>query len=288
MAVERSQGHLVREHFQKVAADYASFYQGESSETHSFNIRLRRVSEMLSPKVGTMVDVGCGPGILLRRVLEERHRSPDPSARLVGLDFAAEMVREADRFVNAEGNARRSYFLCGEAGRLPFGEGTVDTVTCMGLMEYLDDEESVLAEVSRAMRPEGIVIITLPNLWSPYRLWHRLLNRVFRALRAMFPHSGMLKNIEFMVGPFTKGIAHREYSEGAYKKFLRRFELEPVDVCYYNFKLFLTPLDKWFPKLTVSVSRRLERLGRSPASRFLATAFIIKARKGTGDGRRAV
>lgn len=288
MADEPQQEHRVREHFEKVAPEYASCYQGESSEAHSFNVRLQRVIGMLPPKVGTMVDVGCGPGILLRRFLEERDRPPDPSARLVGLDFAGKMLREADRFVNAEGKAWRSYFLCGEAGRLPFRAGTVDTMTCMGLMEYLGDEERVLAEISSAMRPEGIVIITLPNLWSPYRLWHRLLNRIFGALRAIFPHSRMLKNIEFMVGPFTKGIAHREYSEGAYKRFLRRFGLEPIDVCYYNFKLFLTPLDKRFPKLTVSVSRQLERLGRSPVSRFLATAFIIKARKGAGDGHRAI
>lgn len=288
MANEPRQEHRVREHFEKVAPHYASFYQGESSEAHSFNVRLRRVLEMLPSKVGTMVDVGCGPGILFRQIVQGRDCSPDPSARLVGLDFSGEMLREANTFVNAEGKVWRSYFLCGEAGRLPFRAGTVDTMTCMGLMEYLDNEQHVMDEISRAMRPEGVVIITLPNLWSPYRLWHRLLNRIFGTLGAMFPRSRMLKHIEFMVGPFTKGIAHREYSEGTYTRFLRRFGLEPIDVCYYNFKLFLTPLDKRFPRLTVRVSRQLERLGRSPVSRFLATAFIIKARKGAGDGDRAI
>lgn len=278
MADGPQQEYWVREHFEKVAADYASFYSGESSEAHSFNVRLRRVLEMLPPKVGTMVDLGCGPGVLLRRIVESRDPSPEPSVHLVGLDFAGNMLLEADRFVNAE--TLRSHFLCGEAGRLPFKTGIVDTMTCMGLMEYLDNEQHVLAEISRVMRPEGVVLITLPNLWSLYRLWHRLLNRIFGALQAIFPHSRMLKNVEFMVGPFTKGIAHREYSEVAYKRFLRRFGLEPIDVCYYNFKLFLTPLDKRFSKLTVRVSRQLERLGRSPVSRFLATAFIIKARKG--------
>jgi hypothetical protein len=47
---------------------------------------------------------------------------------------------------------------------------------------------------------------------------------------------------------------------------------------YYNFKVFLEPLDRWFPHASVRVSRRLESLGRGPLRR-LGTGFIVKARK---------
>ena len=82
-----------------------------------------------------------------------------------------------------------------------------------------------------------------------------------------------------MVGPFTKGVAHREYSEWAYRRFLKRHGFSVLEACYYNYKLFLTPLDKWFPKATVRASRALECLGRVPLMQGLSTAFIIKARK---------
>lgn len=269
----------VRQHFESVAVKYASFYEGETSEAHSFSVRLARVLEMLPARLGRLVDLGCGPGLLMRRVLEQRPGSSQPTAPPVGIDFATSMLREAAAQLSGVGG-RRAHLVCASGGGLPLRSGAADTVVCMGLMEYLDDEHGVLAEIARVLSPGGVVIITLPNVRSPYRLWHRLMNRLFGALRAMFPRSERLKNVEFMVGPFTKGVAHREYAEGEYRARLRRFGLEPVDVCYYNFKLFLTPLDKWCPRATVRVSRRLERWGRHPVLRFLATAFIIKARRG--------
>jgi SAM-dependent methyltransferase len=152
-------------------------------------------------------------------------------------------------------------------------------VICMGLMEYLDDEARVLSEISRIVRQKGLVIITLPNLHSPYRQWHRLLNSAFNYLGRLFPKNQKLQHVEFMVGPFTKGVKHREYDRWSYGKVLQKHGLQPVEVRYYNFKLFLTPFDKWFPELTVRVSKVLEKLWWYPIGQFMATAFIIKARK---------
>lgn len=269
----------VQAHFDTVAAEYASFYQGGSSEAHSFTTRLRRVLEMLPARVGTLVDIGCGPGILVNRIMNRDGCAQDPETCVLGMDFAANMVRQAVKSEASPGAKRRRCFLRGSAGILPFKTSAVDNAVTMGLMEYLDDEEQVLREIARVLRPGAAVVITLPNRWSPYRLWHRMLNRLFATLRRLFPNSANLNSVEFMVGPFTKGVAHREYSEFAYSRLLRQFELETVQVCGYNFKLFVTPLDKIFPKATVAVSRWLEWLGPIPFVRLLSTAFIIKARR---------
>ncbi len=265
----------VKTHFDTVANTYASFYQGQTSEAHSFTIRLKRVLEMLPERLGNFVDIGCGPGILLRRVLD---RDMDVD-RVVGMDFAPNMVSKAEELLRIGGHTGRAELLCGSVMKLPFADASLDTAVCMGLMEYLDDEPAAISEISRVTRPGATVIITLPNAWSPYRMWHRLLNRVFKGLQRIFPDSKRLTQIEFMVGPFTKGVAHREYSEWAYRRFLRRHGFSTVDVCYYNYKIFLTPLDKRFPAATVKVSRALESLCRTPLLRMLSTAFIIKAKK---------
>ena len=102
-------------------------------------------------------------------------------------------------------------------------------------MEYLDDEQAVLNEIVRVMRSGGVAVITLPNFSSVSRRWLRLLNRVFLVLRRWFPRSQRLQNLEFMVGPFTKGITHREYVEAAYRQLLKGYGLDVVDTCYYNF-----------------------------------------------------
>ena len=275
-----TQRHLVIAHFEKVAPEYASFYTGDRSEAHSFNIRLERVIEMLPERFDSLLDLGCGPGLLLQR-LSPRVGSDGSPSRLIGLDFAYRMLQEAQRRTT-QANRQRCHVLQSDVARLPFAGGTQDAVVCMGLMEYLDDERAVLGEIVRVLRDGGMAIITLPNYSSVYRRWHRVLNRVFIVLRRAFPRSRRLQNLEFMVGPFTKGIAHREYVEAHYRQALKGHGLDVRDTCYYNFKIFLSPFDKSFPRLTVVVSRRLEWLGRTWIGGLLATAFIVKAQKREG------
>src|SRR5262245_11330227 len=227
---------------------------------------------MLPSKVGTLLDVGCGPGLLFEGVGVEQQPT-----RLIGMDFAGQMLVEADARVNKKGH--RASFLRGEAGRLPFTNQSVNTLTCMGLMEYLDDEDLTLQEISRVLAPGGAAIITLPNVRCPYRMWRRFMGGVFGSLKRTFSNNRYVLTAEAILGPFGQDVvAHREYSESDYKQRLRKFGLETKDVCYYNFKISLTPLDKWLPRLSLQTSRRLESLARGPM-RFLATAFIVQARK---------
>ena len=229
---------------------------------------------MLPPKVGTLLDLGCGPGLLFEGVRDDRAGGPP---RLIGMDFAGQYAVEADARVNKRGH--RAYFLRGEASRLPFTNQSLNTLTCMGLMEYLDDEDLTLQEISRVLSPGGTAIITLPNIRCPYRIWHRFMHGVFAGLKGKLPNNRYVLTAEAILGPFGQDVvAHREYSESDYKQRLRKFGLETEDVCYYNFKISLTPLDKWLPRLSLQTSRRLESLARSQM-RFLATAFIVKARK---------
>jgi SAM-dependent methyltransferase len=143
-------------------------------------------------------------------------------------------------------------------------------------MEYLDDEPRVLAEVARIVAPGGTVIVTLPNYWSPYRVWLRSVYRAVLGVRERLGRGG--RRTQASSGA-RKNFVQREYIERAYRRALRRVGLEPVDVCYYNFKVLLSPFDSWLPGATVRVSRRLEPLGRYRLLRFLATGFIIKAVK---------
>jgi hypothetical protein len=55
-----------------------------------------------------------------------------------------------------------------------------------------------------------------------------------------------------------------------------RFRID--DVVFYDFNLFLRPLDVAFPRLAVWSARHLKALRRSPLRR-LATAYLMKAIK---------
>ena len=53
---------------------------------------------------------------------------------------------------------------------------------------------------------------------------------------------------------------------------------EIEDVVYYNFNIFIQPLEHFFPRLSVFVSQKLEFLCRSKF-KWIATSFIVKAKK---------
>src|SRR4030095_1587878 len=95
---KQGQENKVQEHFDHVAGRYASWYTGETSNAHSFSVRLRRVLEMLPSKVGTLLDLGCGPALLFEGVGADRQPT-----RLIGMDFAGKMLVEADARVNKRG-----------------------------------------------------------------------------------------------------------------------------------------------------------------------------------------
>ncbi len=72
----------------------------------------------------------------------------------------------------------------GSGENLPFGDCTFDFLLSMQVLEHVNDPESVLAEMNRVLRPNGICYITAPNYLSfrenHYRLfWLPLLPRPF-------------------------------------------------------------------------------------------------------------
>ena len=111
------------------------------------------------------------------------------------------------------------------------------------------------------------------------------LARRFASVRPRLPWqrgSGIVRRVDYLdvwLGPFGQDVlGHREYSPREYADRLRRLGLQTVDICGYNFKVALTPLDKWMPRFSIGLTSKLEVLARTPL-RFMGTSFIIKARK---------
>lgn len=55
--------------------------------------------------------------------------------------------------------------------RLPFADGTFDIVTAMDVLEHTDDDLAALAELRRVLKPDGLLLATVPAygfLWSEH------------------------------------------------------------------------------------------------------------------------
>ena len=102
-------------------------------------------------RAGEMVlDLGSGAG--LDSILAARRVGP--TGKVIGIDFAAEMVEKAKRNADAVG-VTNAEFRQGEADAIPVSDGSVDVVISNGVFNLCLDKPKVLAEAFRVLRPGG-------------------------------------------------------------------------------------------------------------------------------------
>jgi SAM-dependent methyltransferase len=103
------------------------------------------------PRPGeTVLDMGCGAG--LDSLLAARRVGP--AGKVVGVDFAAEMVTKARRNA-ALLSVVNAAFLHADAAALALPDAAVDVVLSNGVFNLCPDKSGVLTEVFRVLRPGG-------------------------------------------------------------------------------------------------------------------------------------
>src|SRR5262249_22076284 len=55
----------------------------------------------------------------------------------------------------------------GDAQRLPFADACFDVVFCASLIEHVPRPASVLQEIARVLRPQGVAYVSFPPYYSP-------------------------------------------------------------------------------------------------------------------------
>jgi demethylmenaquinone methyltransferase/2-methoxy-6-polyprenyl-1,4-benzoquinol methylase len=110
----------------------------------------------------TVLDVATGTGAVARELLERKH------CAVVGLDQSPEMLAEARRRL-----PETVKLVEGSAEQLPFPDASFDSLTFTYLLRYVPDPAGTLRELTRVVRPGGIIAgleFALPRgPWRP--LW---------------------------------------------------------------------------------------------------------------------
>ena len=101
------------------------------------------------PDKPNVLDIGCGTGRLLTRLATEF-----PNLQGTGLDFSAEMIRQARRR-QPDSVRPRLIYLQGNAESLPFADGQFDAVFNTISFLHYPNPEQVFSEVSRVLAPGG-------------------------------------------------------------------------------------------------------------------------------------
>jgi len=106
-----------------------------------------------------LLDVGCGLGGKTAWYAESN------AQRVVGVDIAADHVRQSLRFLRTRGQSERAFVTRADAMRLPFADAAFDVVTANDSMEHFADPAAALQELARVLRPGGRLFL----YFTPYR-----------------------------------------------------------------------------------------------------------------------
>jgi demethylmenaquinone methyltransferase/2-methoxy-6-polyprenyl-1,4-benzoquinol methylase len=108
-------------------------------------------------------------------------RARPPASRVVGVDFAAAMLRVGRRKLSGPNGTRAVHLVRGDATRLPMAGESVDAVTMAFGIRNVVDPEAACAEIRRVLVAGGRFAIlefampTLPVVRTAYRWYFRRL-----------------------------------------------------------------------------------------------------------------
>jgi SAM-dependent methyltransferase len=105
-------------------------------------------------ETGCVLDVGCGGGLFLE-MLAERGRA-GAVGPLVGLDFSLDAAHVAWRRAGVPA-------VCASLTRAPLAPGSCAAVTMFHVLEHLYDPAGYIAAAHELLRPEGRLIVQVPN-----------------------------------------------------------------------------------------------------------------------------
>jgi len=112
--------------------------------------RIRRVIAQV-PLGATVLDVGCGRSAKFLRAIAPRIRQG------VGVDFK---VTHPPQLPNLETHQLHLDEL------LPFEDNRFQVVTMLAVLEHIEHEAEILAEIYRVLQPGGKLVLTVPSIWS--------------------------------------------------------------------------------------------------------------------------
>jgi SAM-dependent methyltransferase len=148
------------------------------------------------------LDVACGGGALLARALETVQKA----AGLDHSDVLVDLTRETNADAVAEG---RLDTRVGDAGDLPWEDGTFDAASIVNAFHIISEPEPPLREACRVLRPGGrLVVLTQAKepmeglLWAPFR--HGMSLYSDEGLMALLRGAGFTEVQAYRVGDMSQ------------------------------------------------------------------------------------
>jgi ubiquinone/menaquinone biosynthesis C-methylase UbiE len=254
-----------KDHYKKVeefhnrnAADYDGIRYGDASVTQVSYLTRRDITcGMMSSAKGRILDVGCGPGPFVERMMRD-------DRKLFTVDISANMVSEARKRQTDAGNVLHGF--ASNLVQLGIEDRTFDGVICIGVIGYIQEPLHAFQEIYRVMKPGATAVIQTSNSRSIKEfLYEKCVPRIKRLFGKKQTSS------------YGFNFDLRSYGKGAFDRLLREAGFEIVDWRYYNFHIpFLERISRRF---AIRMALALQRFGRSRLLGFLGGGYLVNVRK---------
>jgi len=144
---------ICQSHFDKKANGWSLLYK-----KHSFHDRLNlftdNLTEVLKPPA-RILDYGCGSGVISLRLAEL-------GFDVVGVDAAKGMITEANKARVQSGYKNVKFTLINPDTFIP-DHSTYDAVICSSVIEYVVNDEELLALLCQSIKQGGYILFSVPH-----------------------------------------------------------------------------------------------------------------------------
>ena len=162
--------HASRVYWHKQAAQFIAFYQHKPILWSPLSFVRQFLSDRTKKLIAyapsnprtVMLDLGCGSGEQMKYFI--------PKCRYVyGLDYSRQMIQEAKKELHLFPKKKYRLILA-DAHHIPLKNHTINIVIAMGLLDYVNSPKIVIKECSRILKPNGILVASIPKQPSLFSL----------------------------------------------------------------------------------------------------------------------
>jgi len=178
----------------ELAAEWEQKYQKSS-----FASRQEIVQECLggfSLKGATWLDAGCGTGTLARWLAEQGCEVEAVDASPEMLHFAEQGARRSSQQLKIRFSQVRTIEV------LPFPSDYFEGILCSSVLEYVSDPGVCLEELRRVLRPNGMLLVSVPNAHSIVRALLRITLVCTTTIGRPWPKYLSLSKFQYSVSEF--------------------------------------------------------------------------------------
>jgi ubiquinone/menaquinone biosynthesis C-methylase UbiE len=199
-------------------------------------------------------------------------RSRRDDFRIAVLDQSRAMVEYCAASARSVG---RVYPAVGQLEALPYADGSFDVTLAMGVLEYAD-VRAAITEISRVTRPGGLVVVTMLNPLSAYRITEWLIYLPLLRVRGAIGRYAHVP-AERRRKACSTGI--RALTSGKLRRLMAQANLTMVDLVYYDVTFLIPPLDRLAPIARPAERAWYRRTATARWRHWLATGYLLAAKR---------